>query len=90
MFIFNDVIDAHTTAPIEEDYINKEEEEDIPELFVQFWYVPRLSSWVCTRIVPTIRISIRKNGTLGTILVLLNELFSNFDSVTSLRIYTRR
>ena len=26
MFIFNDVIDAHTTAPIEEDYINKEEE----------------------------------------------------------------
>ena len=27
MFIFNDVIDAHTTAPIEEDYINKEEEE---------------------------------------------------------------
>ena len=28
MFIFNDVIDAHTTAPIEEDYINKEEEEE--------------------------------------------------------------
>ena len=31
----------------------------IPELFVQFWYVPRLSSWVCTRIVPTILV--RKN-----------------------------
>ena len=28
MFIFNDVIDNHTTAPIEEDYINKEEEEE--------------------------------------------------------------
>ena len=28
MFIFNDVIDDHTTAPIEEDYINKEEEEE--------------------------------------------------------------
>ena len=59
----------------------------IPELFVQFWYVPRLSSWVCTRIVPTILV--RKNGTLGIILV-LNEWFSNFGSVTSLRIYTRR
>ena len=31
----------------------------IPELFIQFWYVPRLSSWVCTRIVPTILV--RKN-----------------------------
>ena len=29
MFVFNDVIDAHTTAPIEEDYINKEEEEEV-------------------------------------------------------------
>ena len=25
MFIFNDIIDARSTAPIEEDYINKEE-----------------------------------------------------------------